>query len=679
MKGKPPFILYNNINKPQTSQFTKKPKNPLRLIYSRIPYAVLKETPVIEKLIHPESKIHYSEISKYHKPKMIKIDNNMSDSQQKKISNLNEFKEMFYNYNQEEREQLSNFVEVQEENDKFSHNYKKVQKDKNKFSTGTYLDHQYLVGLASRYAMRGIKVPKISSDKNVFSANPLILGGSDLEHYFLYNLGDRKKSSIFLNKVENLITKKLTGNYVFTDKEMKKFEALQKNEIPKGYISPNILIPKLKNDIKQIQDTYDNLDDFDKFFENKDKESNTQIKKRIIPKLGSTRSYNNILSDIYQRNINTTKNNKIIIKKNLSFINNININNNNKYTSISTRAYGASKRFSSSNSRNIISYKDISKSNISSAVSREKSKNIKYSPILSPFSHRNNTNTYNNLFNEITKNNNSNDFFILSKPFEYPEKNTFNFLYDNIGKNNNKSTGNILNLKNNKKIIKKNLILLRKNSSFSKTSKETKLKSENNISKEDKEQESEYDDIKLLNKELENNDDTKNDNKEIEKSKENSKRNIDDNITNKNIDNQKNEEIKYNNEISENRENKTIKVNENVEKIFDSVIANGYKFRRNKNVIKDFLKSKGYNTEKKFASKDAYININRMKTKAIERNFLLEEFRIRNGEYTKTPLSHKQQAIIEKNEIYEKEIEKNEYTLKKLLCEKNIDKDNIDF
>ena len=44
---------------------------------------------------------------------------------------------MFYNYNQEEREQLSNFVEVQEENDKFSHNYKKVQKDKNKFSTGT--------------------------------------------------------------------------------------------------------------------------------------------------------------------------------------------------------------------------------------------------------------------------------------------------------------------------------------------------------------------------------------------------------------------------------------------------------------------------------------------------------------------------------------------------------------
>ena len=60
---------------------------------------------------------------------------------------------------------------------------------------------------------------------------------------------------------------------------MKKFEALQKNEIPKGYTYPNILIPKLKNDIKQIQDVYYNLEDFENFFENSDKENNTQIKK----------------------------------------------------------------------------------------------------------------------------------------------------------------------------------------------------------------------------------------------------------------------------------------------------------------------------------------------------------------------------------------------------------------
>ena len=67
-----------------------------------------------------------------------------------------------------------------------------------------------------------------------------------------------------------------------------------------------------------------------------------------------------------------------------------------------------------------------------------------------------------------------------------------------------------------------------------------------------------------------------------------------------------------------------------------------------------------------------------MKTKGIERNFLLEEFKIRNGEYSKTPLSHKQQAIIDKNEFFAKEIERNEYILKQLICEKNINKESMD-
>ena len=115
-----------------------------------------------------------------------------------------------------------------------------------------------------------------------------------------------------------------------------------------------------------------------------------------------------------------------------------------------------------------------------------------------------------------------------------------------------------------------------------------------------------------------------------------------------------------------------------IEKIFNSLLGDGYKSRRSKSVVSEFLKSRGYNISKKYASKDAYININRMKTKAIERNFLLEEFKIRNGDYSKTPLSHVQQAIIDKNELYAQEIEKNEFILKKLLCEKNIDKESIE-
>ena len=202
MKDKPPFILYSNLNKPQSSKFSKKYiNNKMHIIYSRIPDQIVKKSPVIEKLIHPNPKIYYNIISKYKKPEFIKIDKNMQESQQKKISNLNEFKEMLYNYNKEEREQLENFVEIKKENNQFLHNYKKIQNEKNRFSTGTYLDHQYLIGIANHYAARGIKIPKISVNKNVFSTNPLILGGSDLENYFLYNLGDKKKSNIYLKKV----------------------------------------------------------------------------------------------------------------------------------------------------------------------------------------------------------------------------------------------------------------------------------------------------------------------------------------------------------------------------------------------------------------------------------------------------------------------------------------------
>ena len=91
------------------------------------------------------------------------------------------------------------------------------------------------------------------------------------------------------------------------------------------------------------------------------------------------------------------------------------------------------------------------------------------------------------------------------------------------------------------------------------------------------------------------------------------------------------------------------------------------------------MKARGYNTAKRYSNKDAYININKMKNKAIERNFLLEEFKIRKADHSKTPLSKQQQDIIDKNNLYSKEIVKNEYILKKILCERNIDKETIDY
>ena len=731
MKGKPPFILYSNLNKPQSSHISNKYKNnKMRILYSRIPDKVIKETPVIEKLVHPEPKVYYNVISKFKKPKMIKLDKKMEEEQQKKLSNLNEFREMFYNFNKEEKEQMGNYFDIQAENNRFLHNYKKVQKDKNKFQTGTYLDHQYLIGIASNYSSRGIKIPKISVDKNVFASNPLILGGSDLEHYFLYNLGDKKKSNIFLRKVDEIVKRKLAGNYNLSDDEIKRLEHLKKKEKPKGYIVPSILIPKLKNDINQTKFTYENLEDFDKFFEEMGKKDKNIYKKILIQKMGNSRSCNNIFGDIYKSSSNTTSNrldknkdNKIIIKKNLSFINNIKSNmNKNKYSSLSTNAYVGSQVFSSSNSQRIMSNKDISKTNVSSAVSREKIYNSN-SPIISPFNHWN----YNDINSDKSRNN-PNDFFILSKPLEYPEKNIYNILYDHVekaGKYNSNSYLNKINgMSNNKKILKKKLVI-RQNSacsifgrrqSFLKNdipkndnidiilSKRENQETDNNdiiLSKREI-QESEENELSLLNKELEGKGDNKS-SKEVNKiTNDDEKRNsintninlninlnINNNINNI-VNNQKLKKIKFGEDFSNiNNENniKTVEPqlvrNENsyrkIEKVFESILGNGYNSRRSKSEINDFLKSRGYNISKKVTSKDCYINVNRMKTKAIERNFLLEEFKIRNGENSKTPLTSKQQAIIDRNEFYTKQIERNEYILQKLLCEKNIEKETTDY
>jgi hypothetical protein len=460
------------------------------------------------------------------------------------------------------------------------------------------------------------------------------------------------------------------------------------------------------------------LEDFDKFFEEMGNKDKNIYKKILIQKMGNSRSCNNIFSDIYKSSSNTTSNrldknkdNKIIIKKNLSFINNIKSNmNKNKYSSLSTNAYVGSQVFSSSNSQRFMSNKDISKTNVSSAISREKIYNSN-SPILSPFNHRN----YNDINSDKSRNN-PNDFFILSKPLEYPEKNIYNILYDHVekaGKYNSNSYLNKLNgISNNKKILKKKLII-RQNSASSIFGRRQSLlkndstKNDNNdiiLSKREN-QESEEDELSLLNKELEGKRDIKS-NKEVNKvikiinddERKNSintninlniNLNINNNINNI-IDNPKLKQIKFGKDFSNiNNENniKTVEPqfvkDENsyrkIENVFESILGNGYNSRRSKSEINDFLKSRGYNISKKVTSKDCYINVNRMKTKAIERNFLLEEFKIRNGEYSKTPLTSKQQAIIDKNEFYTKQIERNEYILQKLLCEKNIEKETADY
>ena len=731
MKCRPPFLLYNNIHNSHRAKpnISEKYGNKLNLIFSRIPEDIIKKNPEIEKIVNPQPKIIYDVINDNKKPQIIEITNNMREPQEKVITNLNEFKEMLYDFNQEGEELLGNFSDIQEENDKFSKVYKKIQKDKSKFNTGTYLDHEYLIGIASKYATRGIKVPKINSDKSVFSGNPLILGGSELEDFIVYNLGDRKKSGIFLKKVENLVRRKEAGNYIMSDVERKKFDLILKNEKPKGYIEPNILIPKLKNDILSSKHAYNNIESFDKFFENKKKINfnNNRNNRSLLmsPKMTKNRSYNNIFDNI---NNNPYNNNKIIIKKNLSFINKINNNNNNidnnniqnsninnKYSNISTAAY-LSQKPSSQNSQRLLSYKNISnisKSNISSAVSRDKNTiSLKFSPLPSPI-YRNsinkiNVSILNNLFSGKRRNNNKDENKInniliknnrILSGLSEIKKNDRIFSVNDIYKI--KKRNEIIGARNNsvdRLKLKKNSMLSKNLDQFNSINIDNNNKL-NIISNEDNsnEEKSEENEIKLINKELEGA-------KENEDKNNNNKKNININIfdnnfdkINENIDATKIEDVKAkNNEdinlpklqlsndittgtIEKSKLNKDEENSQKIEHIYNSILSDGYKSRRMKIEITDFLKSKGYDMSKELTNKDTYNNIMKMKKKMGERNYLLEEFNIRSGELSRKFLSPKQKSILNKNDFYLKKIEDNEYRYKKILLEKNIEKNSNNF
>ena len=307
MKDKPPFILYSNYNKSLSSrsQSSKRFRNNVNLIFARIPKDILENSKEIKKIVFKERKPVYDIINFNKKPIEIKISNDMSDQTQKNLENINSFRENFYEFNQDEMKLLGNAASMKKENDIFGNQYHKIQDIKNKFKTGTYLDYDYLIPIASRYSAKGIKVPKINTGKSVFSGNPLILSGSELEDFIVYNLGDRKKGTKFLERLEDIMEKKENGEFI-SPPEME-----DKPENMKGYIPPDILIPQLQNEIQSTKNTLKNIDNLDNFF--KKKKSNLEL--------------------FFSPDENKSK---IRIKKNLSSIKRLNNKNNNNNINDST-------------------------------------------------------------------------------------------------------------------------------------------------------------------------------------------------------------------------------------------------------------------------------------------------------------------------------------------------------
>ena len=612
------------IQRTQSSPNLVKYKPKFNEVYKRIPPQVRRQKPIIEKLVFPEPLIIYEGLGHFDKSEKIKIPKGISESKKKKINLLNEFKDAVYKFNMMKKTSINN-EGIKEENIIFSKEYKRLLKEKNKYNTGTYIDQQYLIPIANQYIQRNMKIPKISHNNNIFKPNPLILTGIDLENYFLYNFGEKYKSSVYLEKLDKIVNRKLTGNFILSEEELKRLKFLKENEKPKGYIPLKKLIPKLQKDINETQKTIDNLE---KEENNKKVENNTSI---IYIKEGNKHSaktrnkYDNLYFD-YSTNISNSSQK---IKRSLSLI------NYNKYvsrinSSVSIKE-NKSKRFSFLNSHIALPYMSKNnKSNISSAISRDKERLIHQAKIQNK-----------NILNYIKKK-------ILEKEqiralFSGQKRISNTIESDNINTIN--SINSVNSISQSKKFLRKSLksinsinplTLIGRGSLISAIPKGLKRYS------------------LCLKKEIPK---TTNDNNYFD-----------------NIFKRKKKEVADKNKISTESQRKE-DYYEKCENIFYKILQGKLQSNRSKSVLSEFLKNRGYKGIKKYDVKDNVLNMNRMQNKSSERNYIFEEFKLRNRDTGKLNLTEQQKAIINKNELLIKEMQKNEYKFKRLICEKNMYKE----
>ena len=697
MKGKDNFSVYFNNNKsPKRPKIIEKYGDNMKAIFDRIPKEVIREMPAIEKSKNLKQKSYINQISKRKKPDINKITKTMEESEKKILSEINSFKEIFYDYNKEQDEQMDNFEKIQDENNKFSKDYNKIQKDKAKFNTGTYLDYKPFINISSRYLSRNIKIPNLSKEHNIFKGNPLILEGDDLQDYITYNLGPKDKAIVFLNKVDHIVNRKKTGN-IMTHEEYERLEKLLKEEKPKGYIEPEILIPQLQKDIIISVNSCKNINDFENFFKSLENK-NRRMTENISSNLNNSRSCENIFGDINNINpinmkINKDNNNLILNKRKLSFYRNF-INNTN--TTGTTDIYATRKSSTKEPS------KEYTTSNVSSIVSR---RSFHFSPIISPFGR----NIFNN--NKIQFNENSTNRINSSKiEFQNDFKNTSNtidiplmdintkirkktLLNNNLKINNLKRKNKlrhcvsshffirensaINDIKDNKSDHYEFLDLLNKldnRNLFDQSPiiSEKKRINKNNTKNADIDINSNTHENKIVNFNFDSNDNNDNNNNE-DKKQIDIKNNKKIKIKKKNLKTKKS--IIFNNPNTTTKKEEEHMKYKKLENLFKNAVNLGFNSTKNKSELEEYINSTGKNINKKPNKKDTYFDIYKIKEKAIKNNnLLLDGFIIRNGTNDKKSLTNEQLKILDKNNYYKNEMINFEMKFKEMLCEETMDK-----
>jgi len=496
-----------------------------------------------------------------------------------------------------------------------------------------------------------MKVPNLSLDHNIFSCNPLILEGSELEDYIKYNLGKKDKSIKFLNKIDDLLNKKKMGSFIESPQEMENLEDDRKNEKEKGYIPPKIEINKLKNDIKSTRSSFKDLDGFDNYFDSLKKRKKIIEKFSLLKNKSSGNLFNNISNNnIDNSNNNFDNNNNSVNKSNVNIKKRRNYSHYSKYQNLALNNSDITDTTYINFSRNPSSLETFREFNFLSNVNdslyrprQHESKKIKLSPINSPFLFSSKNSELHKKFSDKSLHSRNNLKLILQKGFLL-----------------NSSKIKKLEIPRGDKINKLNLNEINKKENISILSDGDK----------DITNFSEIDDFFQINKEFENiNKRLENNNSQKFKSE------IKDYTKHLDLDNDI-KEIKIKGKEKEpnfNRlkDEKEIKINQ-LENLFEIAKNEGLNLKDKKKEIENYAISKGKDLNNLLNKKDTYFSIYRLKKKALEKNIFIEELILRKGSKIKLPYSKKEKIFLAKNKNFLDGIINQEKKIKEIIIENKI-------
>ena len=235
----------------------------------------IENYPALSQLIAHEKRIKLEPLTNL-KSNIIPKINIRNEKKSKLIKSVNSFKDIYHNYSNFD---LSNDIKKSHmENKQFNEDYIDFKNRKlNNYSQK--LDA--FAEIKAKYKERNVKIPNLSSNKNIFNPNVLILKDSDLYRYIDFNLKtfEKKKSKSlnYLDKIKKEVKNIKKGKYknniidLYIDKLKKKEKS--KFEIEKNLSSSRLEIQHSKQEISKTKNTYNNLSNIDEFFGEKHNKS----------------------------------------------------------------------------------------------------------------------------------------------------------------------------------------------------------------------------------------------------------------------------------------------------------------------------------------------------------------------------------------------------------------------